>query len=40
MFSDALLSQPLIKEKFNEVLNLLTNAVSSGMDCTLPQNKD
>lgn len=32
MFSDALLSQPLIKEKFSEVLNSLSNAVSSGMD--------
>lgn len=32
MFSDALLSQPLIKEKFSEVLNSLGNAVSSGMD--------
>lgn len=31
-FSDALLSQPLIKEKFSEVLNSLGNAVSSGMD--------
>lgn len=30
-FSDALLSQPLIKEKFSEVLNSLGNAVSSGM---------
>ncbi|XP_033476196.1 tuftelin-interacting protein 11 [Epinephelus lanceolatus] len=31
MFSDVLLSQPLIKEKFNEALDIMNRAVSSGM---------
>uniref|UniRef100_A0A8D0AUT6 Tuftelin-interacting protein 11 n=1 Tax=Sander lucioperca TaxID=283035 RepID=A0A8D0AUT6_SANLU len=31
MFSDALLSQTLIKEKFNEALDIMNRAVSSGM---------
>ncbi|XP_029961238.1 tuftelin-interacting protein 11 [Salarias fasciatus] len=31
MFSDVLLAQPLIKEKFNEALDIMNRAVSSGM---------
>ncbi|KAG7244006.1 hypothetical protein INR49_006167 [Caranx melampygus] len=31
MFSDVLLSQPLIKEKFNEALDIMNRAVSTGM---------
>lgn len=31
MFSDALLTQPLIKDKFNEALDIMNRAVSSGM---------
>lgn len=31
MFSDMLLSQPLIKDKFNEALDIMNRAVSSGM---------
>uniref|UniRef100_A0AAQ4R1K7 Tuftelin-interacting protein 11 n=1 Tax=Gasterosteus aculeatus aculeatus TaxID=481459 RepID=A0AAQ4R1K7_GASAC len=31
MFSEALLLQPLIKEKFNEALDIMNRAVSSGM---------
>lgn len=31
MFSDVLLSQPVIKEKFNEALDIMNRAVSSGM---------
>ncbi|XP_028314316.1 tuftelin-interacting protein 11 [Gouania willdenowi] len=31
MFSEALLAQPLIKEKFNEALDIMNRAVSSGM---------
>lgn len=31
MFSDAVLAQPLIKEKFNEALDIMNRAVSSGM---------
>ncbi|KAF6729605.1 Tuftelin-interacting protein 11 [Oryzias melastigma] len=31
LFSDVLLTQPLIKEKFNEALDIMNRAVSSGM---------
>lgn len=31
MFSDILLSQPLIKDKFNEALDIMNRAVSTGM---------
>uniref|UniRef100_A0AAY4D109 Tuftelin-interacting protein 11 n=1 Tax=Denticeps clupeoides TaxID=299321 RepID=A0AAY4D109_9TELE len=31
MFSDVLLAQPLVKEKFNEALDVMNRAVSSGM---------
>lgn len=31
IFSDVLLTQPLIKEKFNEALDIMNRAVSSGM---------
>lgn len=31
MFSDIMLSQPVIKEKFNEALDIMNRAVSSGM---------
>lgn len=41
MFSDVLLAQPLIKEKFNEALDIMNRAVSSGMGryYTLSQEK-
>ena len=31
MFSDTLLAQPLVKEKFNEALDIMNRAVSSGI---------
>lgn len=42
MFSDIMLSQPVIKEKFNEALDIMNRAVSSGMGwySTLSQKRN
>lgn len=39
MFSDVLLSQPLIKDKFNEALDIMNRAVSSGMGLYYTQSQ-